>query len=194
MQNFIQDLRFSLRMLFKYRGFTALAVFVLALGIGANSAIFSVVNGVLLRPLNYQNPERLVVLWEKMRQTDQLELAADDFVEYQNRNQVFEKFAASQRQGFNLTGGDEALRVEGGAVTADLFPLLGVAPAMGRTFSPEEDRAGASHVVVLSYGLWQRPQHPVSADQFERRKLYGYWSDAREFPIPAADDSRRNCQ
>ena len=156
MQNFIQDLRFSLRMLFKYRGFTALAVFVLALGIGANSAIFSVVNGVLLRPLDYKNPERLVVLWEKMQQTDQLELAPDDFVDYQNRNQVFEKFAASQRQGFNLTGGDEALRVEGGAVTADLFPLLGVAPALGRTFSPEEDRAGASHVVVLSYGLWQR--------------------------------------
>jgi putative ABC transport system permease protein len=199
MQNFIQDLRFSLRMLFKYRGFTALAVFVLALGIGANSAIFSVVNGVLLRPLDYKNPERLVVLWEKMRQTDQLELAADDFVDYQNRNQVFEKFAASQRQGFNLTGGDEALRVEGGAVTADLFPLLGVAPALGRTFSPEEDRAGASHVVVLSYGLWQRRfggdrnilNQPITLNG-ESYTVIGVMPASFQFPPPMAQGGTAN--
>ncbi|MCG3161860.1 MAG: hypothetical protein JMDDDDMK_03075 [Acidobacteria bacterium] len=156
MQSLWQDLRFGARMLLKRPGFTAVAVLILALGIGANSAIFSVINGVILRPLDYADPDRLVVVWEKIKQTDQLELAPDDYFDYRDSAQFIEHLAASDRRNYNLTGGDDPVRIEGAAVTASLFPALGVAPALGRTFSPEEDRAGADPVVVLSYGLWQR--------------------------------------
>ncbi len=156
MRTLFQDLHFAARLLLRKPSFTVLAVIVLALGIGANSAIFSVINGVLLRPLDYRQPERLVVLAERLQRVDQLELSADDFVDYQNRVQTFEQFAASERVGLNHTGGSEPLRIEGAAVTAEMFPMLGVAPLLGRTFTPEEDRAGASPVVILSYSLWQR--------------------------------------
>jgi predicted permease len=156
MQNFFQDVRYGIRTLARVPGFTFIAIVVLALGIGANTAIFSVVNGVMLKPLAYRNANELVVLWEKMKQTDTLDLAPDDFVEYRARAQSFEQVAASVKQGYTLTGNDEPLRMDGAEVSANLFQLLGVEPLLGRGFLAEEDKPGASHVVVLSYSLWQR--------------------------------------
>ncbi|HEX8633081.1 MAG TPA: ABC transporter permease [Pyrinomonadaceae bacterium] len=153
-----QDLRFGLRMLLKNPGFTIVAVIALALGIGANSAIFSVVNTVLLRPLPYPDPDRLVMVWEDRtkggfpRDTP----AAGNYTDWRDQNQVFEGMAAIASLSFNLTGMGEPERIEGKRVSAGLFPLLGVEPQLGRTFLPEEDQPGANRVVVLSHGLWQR--------------------------------------
>ncbi|HWT02783.1 MAG TPA: ABC transporter permease [Pyrinomonadaceae bacterium] len=153
-----QDLRYSLRTLVKNPGFTAVAVIALALGIGANSAIFSVVNTVLLRPLPYKDPDRLVMVWEDdtkggyPRDTP----AAANYVDWRAQNQVFEGMAAMADTSFNLTGAGDPERLEGKLVSADLFPLLGVEPQLGRAFLPEEDRPGGNRVVLLSHGLWQR--------------------------------------
>ncbi|HEX4947282.1 MAG TPA: ABC transporter permease, partial [Blastocatellia bacterium] len=150
----IQDVRFGLRMLLKKPGFTAAALLALALGIGANTAIFSVINGVFLRPLPYHEPERLMMIWEKLTRADQVELSPQDYLEYERRNQVFESIGAAEGANFNLTGGSEPVHVDGQATTASWFPLLGVNPLLGRTFTKEEDDADAP-VVVLSHRLWQ---------------------------------------
>ncbi len=150
----IQDIRFGIRMLLKKPGFTAAALLALALGIGANTAIFSIINGVFLRPLPYQEPERLMMIWEKMLRTDQVELSPADYEEYKRRNQVFAGMAAAEAVNFNLTGGREPVHVGAEAATASLFPLLGIQPLLGRAFTKEEDDADAP-VVVLSYRLWQ---------------------------------------
>jgi putative ABC transport system permease protein len=153
-----QDLRYGLRMLVKNPGFTIVAVLALALGIGANSAIFSVVNTVLLRPLPYKDPERLVMVWEDAtkhgypRDTP----AAANYIDWRDQNQVFEGMAALADLSFNLTGIGEPERIDGRRVSANLFSLLGVEPQLGRAFSPEEDQPGASRVVIMSHGLWQR--------------------------------------
>jgi putative ABC transport system permease protein len=156
MQNFFQDVRYGIRTLARVPGFTFIALLVLALGIGANTAIFSVVNGVMLKPLAYRDADELVILWEKMKQTDTLDLAPDDFVEYRERLQSFEQVAASLKQGFTLTGNDEPERLEGAEVSANLFQLLGAEPLLGRGFLAEEDKPGAPRVAVLSHSLWQR--------------------------------------
>jgi predicted permease len=156
--DFGHDLRYGVRMLWKNKGFTAVAVIALALGIGANSAIFSVVNTVLLRPLPYREPERLAMVWEDNskigypRDTP----AAANYVDWRDQNQVFEGMAATADQSFNLTGAGEPERFEGKRVSANFFSLLGVEPQLGRAFMPEEDVPGANKVVVLSHGLWQR--------------------------------------
>jgi putative ABC transport system permease protein len=153
-----QDLRYGVRMLWKNPGFTVVAVVALALGIGANSAIFSVVNTVLLRPLPYKDPERLVMVWEDRtakgypRDTP----APANYVDWRDQNKVFEGMAAIASHSLNLTGSGEPERIEGKRVSASFFPLLGVEPLFGRTFTPEEDQPGANRVVVLSHGLWQR--------------------------------------
>ncbi|MEY2485355.1 MAG: hypothetical protein QOH39_1003 [Verrucomicrobiota bacterium] len=153
-----QDLRYGLRMLQKNPGFTTVAIIALALGIGANSAIFSVVNTVLLRPLPYKNPEQLVMVWEDNskqgfpRDTP----AAANYVDWRDQNHVFEGMAAIIDISFNLSGAGDPERIDGRRVSASLFPLLGVEPQLGRTFRAEEDQPGANHVVVMSYGLWQR--------------------------------------
>ncbi|HEX5706976.1 MAG TPA: ABC transporter permease [Pyrinomonadaceae bacterium] len=153
-----QDLRYGVRMLAKNPGFTVVAVIALALGIGANSAIFSVVNTVLLRPLPYKDPERLVMVWEDRtkRGYPRDTPAAGNFTEWREQNSVFEGMAAIADLSFNLTGAGEPERLEGRRVSANLFPLLGVEPQLGRAFLPEEDEPGAARVVVLSHGLWQR--------------------------------------
>ncbi len=156
--DFFQDLRYAARMQRKNPGFTVVAIIALALGIGANTAIFSVVNTVLLRPLPYKDPERLVMVWEDAskhgypRDTP----TAANFVDWRNQNTVFEGMAAILPQSFNLTGAGEPERLRGRAVSASLFPLLGVEPQIGRVFTNAEDQRGSNQVVVLSYALWQR--------------------------------------
>lgn len=154
----LHDLRYAARLQRKNPAFTIVAVIALALGIGANTAIFSVVNTVLLRPLPYKDPERLVMVWEDAskhgypRDTP----AAANFVDWRDQNQVFEGIAAIADENFNLTGSGEPERLEGRRVSANLFPLLGVEPQLGRVFTAAEDQPGAQRVVLLSYPLWQR--------------------------------------
>jgi putative ABC transport system permease protein len=156
--DFLQDLRYAARILWKNPGFTAVAVIALALGIGANTAIFSVVNTVLLRPLPYKDPEQLVMVWEDAsrhgypRDTP----AAANFVDWRDQNSVFSSMAAIADGNFNLTGVGNPERLKGRLVSASLFPLLGVEPQLGRVFTAAEDQAGAQGVVVLSHRLWQR--------------------------------------
>jgi len=153
-----QDLRYGLRMLLKNPGFTAVAVIALALGIGANSAIFSVVNTVLLRPLPYKNPERLVMVWEdNSKQGFPRDTPSPaNFMDWRDQNHVFESIAALVEISFNLTGAGEPERIDGQRVSASLFSLLGVEPQLGRAFRAEEDQPGGNHVVIISHGLWQR--------------------------------------
>jgi putative ABC transport system permease protein len=158
MQTLLQDLRYGARMMLKQPGFTLIAVITLALGIGANTAIFSVVNAVLLRPLPYPQPERLVRLWESHAPSNRLRFAVSypTFLDWRRQNQAFEKMAAFREDGFNLQTGDEPRRLNGARVTADFFDVLGVQPAMGRAFAAQEDTPGAERVVILSHALWQQ--------------------------------------
>jgi putative ABC transport system permease protein len=157
-QDLLQDLRYAARILRKSPAFTVAAVLTLALSIGANTAIFSVVNAVLLRPLPFQNPDRLVMVWEDLSFMGfpQNTPAPANFIDWKNRNHVFEDMAAMHGDLMNLTGDGQPEEVEVKLVTANFFPLLGVRPLAGRTFLPEEDRSGAAHVVLLSRGLWVR--------------------------------------
>lgn len=153
-----QDLRYGFRTLLKNPGFTAIAIIALALGIGANSAIFSVVNSVLLRPLPYKDADRLVMVWEDAskhgypRDTP----AAANYVDWRNQNHVFEDMGAVADLSVNLTGVGDPERIEGSRANASVFSLLGLQPQLGRAFTPEEDQAGANNVVILSNRLWQR--------------------------------------
>jgi putative ABC transport system permease protein len=156
MRDLLQDVRYGLRMLLKRPGFTLVAVVALALGVGANTAIFSVVNGVLLRPLPYKDPDRLVRLGEWSQQVPGMSVAYPNFLDWREQNHVFEGLAATQFDSYNLTGVDEPERLQGRNVSANFFDLLGVAPALGRTFKADEDRPGAGRVCLISYGLWQR--------------------------------------
>ncbi|HVG21687.1 MAG TPA: ABC transporter permease, partial [Blastocatellia bacterium] len=152
MDTVVQDLRYGVRTLLKNRAFTAVALLALALGIGANTAIFSVVNAVLLRPLPYAEPDRIMtVLYER-----RVPVAPADFLDWKEQNQVFENIAAAQYWQPNLTGKDRPEQLWALHLTADMFTLLGVKPALGRTFLPDEGRPGNQHVVVLSHRLWQR--------------------------------------
>jgi putative ABC transport system permease protein len=158
MQTLWQDLRYGARMLWKKPGFTFVAVITLALGIGANTAIFSVANAALLRPLPYQNPDELVMVWETAPKLGfpHNDVAPANFIDWRDQNQVFAHIAAFGGASLSLTGRGEPERIEGERVSASLFPLLGVAPALGRVFTAEEDRGGAQGVIVLSHGLWRR--------------------------------------
>jgi putative ABC transport system permease protein len=157
MDQLIKDIRYGLRGLWKRPGFTAVAVITLALGIGANAAIFSVVNAVLLRPLPFQDPDRLVIVWEDAafagfpRNTP----APGNYLDWKSQAQSFADMAATHETSMNLTGDGEPQRVATRDVTANFFPVLGVQPLIGRGFLPEEDQPQANRVVVLSYPLWQ---------------------------------------
>src|SRR5262245_54646316 len=157
MQTLLQDLRYGARMLLKKPGFTLIALGALALGIGANTAIFSVVNAALLRPLPYEESERLVVLYETNRQQgrDELNVSYPNFADWRAQSQSFEQLAAYLSGGMVLTGKDEPARLQVAAVSADLFTMLRVKPLRGRVFLPEEDKAGGAPVVVVSHGFWQ---------------------------------------
>lgn len=156
MQTLRQDIRYGARMLLKNPGITAIVIIALALGIGANTAIFSVVNTVLLRPLPYQESDRLVFLNEKSAVLDEMSISYPNFQDWRTQNQTFEKIGVYNRGSYNLTGAGEAERIVTGQVSADLFTILRVNAAHGRVFTNDEDKPGATPVVVLGYGLWQR--------------------------------------
>jgi len=155
MTNFLQDIQFGFRMLLKSRGLAAIAIFALALGIGANTAIFSVVNTVLLRALPYPQPDQLVWFWESQPNLEQAPFSAADFLDYQAQNQSFQQVATIRRLSFNLTGQGAAERIPGMVATPNVFSLLGVHPILGRDFLPEEGAFGAPRRALLTFGLWQ---------------------------------------
>ena len=157
METFWQDLRYGFRTLTKNPGFSFIAVVSLALGIGANTAIFSVVNAVLLKPLPFLEPERLVMVWEDASAIGfpRSDVAPANYVDWKAQNQTLEDVAALNWKNFNLTGDGEPERILSHGVTANFFPLLGIQPVTGRNFSVEEDKPGADKVAILSYGLWQ---------------------------------------
>ncbi len=158
MRTLIQDLRYGARMLAKKPGFTLIAILTLALGIGANAAIFSVLNSILLRPLPYHEPERLVQVWETYQPngTDRGGVAPNNFLDWAKQAQRFEGFSAVWNWGYSLTGTNEPTEIFGMKVSPNFFSLLGVKPQLGRFFLPEEDQPGKSHVVVISHSLWQQ--------------------------------------
>jgi len=156
MSTLMEDLRYSLRLFRRSPGFTLIAGIALALGIGANTAIFSVVNGVLLRPLPYPEPGRLVMTYESGRDWSHGSLAYPNFLDWRRENHSFTDIAAFRGNDFNFTGSGQPEHLHGEYVSASLFPVLGVSPLLGRSFLPQEDRQGAGGVVMLSYGLWKR--------------------------------------
>src|SRR5215813_9139040 len=152
-----QDLRYGARMLTKQPGFTLIAVLTLSLGIGANTAIFSIVNAVLLRPFPYKEPERLVILRERVSVGGGFSPSYPNFVDWRVQNTVFDAISAvRQNESFNLTGAGEPERVPGRLVSAEFFSTLGIEPLLGRDFLAEEDSPGATPAAILSYGFWRR--------------------------------------
>ena len=156
MTNFLQDLRYALRMLTKSPGFTIVAILTLALGIGANTAIFSVVNAVLLRPLPYAESNRLVFLGEWSEQIPEMSISMANFNDWRNQNRVFESMVAYQNDNVVLTGRGEPERLRLRRITAGFFPTLRVKPILGRELTPEDDKVGGARVVLLGEGFWER--------------------------------------
>ena len=158
MNTFTQDLRLALRMLLKSPGFTAVAIAALALGIGANTAIFSVVNGVLLQPLPFKDANRLMQLARRYPDGTSGSTSIPKFTTWKQQNRVFDAVTAYDfaGPGLNLGGGDVPEQVKGIHVTAEFFPVFGADPVLGRAFNAEEDRPGGPRLAVLSYGLWKR--------------------------------------
>jgi putative ABC transport system permease protein len=154
----LQDLRYALRSLTLNPGFAVVSILALALGIGANSAIFTVVNSVLLRPLQFPNSEQLVVVRDRNLSAGfpQFPLSPANYVDYRDQNHHFSRVAAFHGQGFSLTGGTEAERLRGAEVTPDFFEVLAVQPVLGRSFTQDEAKPGAPPVAILGYELWQR--------------------------------------
>ena len=153
-----QDLRYGWRLLRRSPGFTAVAVLTLAIGIGANAAIFSIINTVLLRPLPFPDPNRIVLVWDTdpHRNITRSTASVPEFLDWQEQNHSFEELSAWRTWFYNLTGSGEPEQVWGVHSSGNFFRLLGVAPVLGRDFKPEEERPGHEQVVILSYGLWQR--------------------------------------
>lgn len=154
----MSDLRYALRALRSQRGFTILAVLILALGIGANSALFSVINSLLFKPLPYPQPDRLVLLWLRgIGRPDNTTIASmPNFVDWQSNSRSFSAMAAYAWMNYNLSGTAEPEQVPGIRVSAALFPVLGVEPRLGRAFTAEEEALGRDRVVVISDNLWRR--------------------------------------
>ncbi len=194
MDQTLKDIRFALRGLAKKPAFTAIAVLTLALGIGANTAIFSVVNAVLLRPLAIKDPDRVMTFWHSApaKGLQHMDLNDAMFAYYRARTRTFESLAAFETGEFSLTGGGEPESVPGAVVTFDYFNVLGREPLHGRTFTPQEDTPGNNHVVLLSYGLWQRRfggnsnivGQSISVDN-EPTTVVGIMPPDFDFPDPA---------
>jgi putative ABC transport system permease protein len=192
----MNDFKFAFRQLLKNPGFTAVAVLTLALGIGANAAIFSVVSAVLLRPLPYRDAERLVMISERSPNGDSLLVSGGNFLEWREQSSSFESLAFWPEwrgsRNFNLSGGDRAEQLAGTFVSSSLFPLLGVQPILGRTFRPDEDERKENPVVLISHALWQRrfggdPQvlgRQITLDNYWRRQyvIVGVLPPGFDFP------------
>lgn len=155
-RDFLEDVRYGLRVLAKNPGFTAIAILTLTLGIGANTALFSVVNGVLLNPLPYPHPEQLTILRESKPNFAQGSVSYPNFLDWRKDNTTFSSMAALRFNSAILTGLGDAEQIDTLYVTADFFPTLGVSPILGRSFAPGEDRIGAAPVVMISAGFWKR--------------------------------------
>src|SRR5215467_16251306 len=159
MKTLLFDLRYGLRMLVQSPGFTAIATLTLALGIGANTALFSVVNGVLLNPLAYPHSGQLVAIYEKYDKMGGLESAPIEylnFLDWQRDSKSFASMAAYRNEDYNFIGNGEGERLSGYMISANFFNTLGVAPILGRTFRVDDDQLGAAPVVILSGGFWKR--------------------------------------
>ena len=197
MSTLFHDLRYGLRMLAKNPGFTAVAVLTLALGIGANTAIFSVVDAVVLRPLPYRDPGRLVLVKERipLAGPEPITVSAPDVIQLQRQTQALESVAAFRAEQFDLSEGTEAERITADRVNANLFSLLGVQPVVGRTFTANEDQPG--HLLaILSYGLWQRrfganPEVVGRTVMLDRQPytVIGVLPHSFVFPLPGMDQS-----
>ncbi|HEV7747773.1 MAG TPA: ABC transporter permease [Pyrinomonadaceae bacterium] len=156
METLLKDIRYGVRGLLKRPGFTVVAIITLALGIGANTAIFSVVNAVVLRPLPYAEPDRLVTLWETMPGSDQRSVAPGNFDDWRTHNKTFQDLAATNFANFNLTSDGEPDRIDGATITSNLMSVLGVNAQLGRTFQVEDDQHQDRNVVLISDNLWRR--------------------------------------
>jgi predicted permease len=154
--NLLQDLRYAIRMLAKSPGFTAAAVLTLALAIGANTALFSVINGVLLNPLPYPQPEQLLTLHESKPNFDTGSISYPNFLDWQKENHTLSSMAVSRSYSFSLTNLGEAEQIQGQYVTSDFFSILGVKPVIGRSFDSADDQRGAAPVAMISAGFWKR--------------------------------------
>jgi putative ABC transport system permease protein len=154
----VNDFRYALRQLVKFPGFTAVAILTLALGIGACTAVLSLINALLIRPLPYHAPQELVLLWQKFsaQGLDQIPVSAPEYLDYEKQTTSFEHIAAFDYTDLNLTGGDMPERIQGAVVAPSLFPLLGVGPIQGRVFTDDEFGEGRDNVVIISARLWQR--------------------------------------
>src|SRR5262245_47420020 len=180
----MNELKFAFRQLLKNPGFTAVGVLTLALGIGANTAIFSVINGVLLKPLPYPEPDRLVTLWESspQRGVEQERVSGPNYLDWRAQNTVFSELAVSPGwqgvENFNLVLRDTTAKIRASYTSASLFATLGTKPLLGRTLLPEEDRKEGNRAAVLGYGLWQRYfagdsnviGHTLTVDTYGRRE------------------------
>src|SRR2546423_7175744 len=158
METLVQDVRYAIRMLLKNPGFTLVAALALALGIGANTAIFSVINAVMIRPLPYRDASRLVMVWEdnRIRGKHQNVVSPANFLDWKEQSDVFEDMAALYDTHLNLTDVADPEELAGQRVTLNMFDLLGAQPLLGRTFEPDDAQPGRQYSVILSYGLWQR--------------------------------------
>src|SRR5918994_4234117 len=158
MSALLQDLRYAFRSLLRSPGFTAVAVLTLALGIGANTAIFSVVNAVLLRPLNYQRPEQLVSLRARLasREVNDVRISAPEYADFRREVPALRDVAAIWPINVNLTGSDQPERIQAAGVSTNYFDLLGVAPLLGRDFTKADDAGRIGYVALISWDLWQR--------------------------------------
>ena len=206
MSSLLQDIRYAIRALSKSPGFAAVAILTLALGIGANTAIFSVIDATLLKPLPYPNTDTLVLVWQTYggNGPDNINIvSALNMMDVQKQNTVLESMGwfDSAGKGYNLALGDQPERVSGVRVTASFFDVLGVKPLLGRTFLPEEETVGRDHEVVLSYPLWQRrfagdpavlgKQIPIDGESYTVIGVmpptfeFQFWSRARELWVPA---------
>ena len=156
METLLQDIRYGIRMVAKSPGFAAIAILTLALGIGANTALFSVVNGVLAQSAPYQQPDRLVAIYAKTKEFSQSSISYPNFLDWVRSQRSFSSMAAFREDNFNLTGMGEPERVPAEMVSANFFSVLGVNPVAGRLFRAEEDQVGAQPVALISGGFWKR--------------------------------------
>src|SRR5207245_3411675 len=156
MTSFLQDVRVGLRLPAKTPGFTAIAILTLALGIAANTALFSVVNGVLLNPLPFPSPGELVAVYAKSSNFQESSIAYPNFLDWQKESHSFASLSAFRSDDYNMVGAGEPQRVHIHMISAEFFPSLGLQPLLGRNFRHEEDRAGAGPVAILGDGLWKR--------------------------------------